>query len=137
MKTFQQFNEDLRKLQRGLEALERESAPKQRLAARRGAARQRSRDITTNFAAQQKSEAKQRQRALERVRKAAKQQREQLELQLEQDPHMTPTPFNIMKAREQARGGIAHRRHVHGELAREAGAQQTAKRQRLNKLMSK
>lgn len=137
MKTFQQFNEDLRKLQRGLEALERESAPKQRLSARRGAARQRSRDITTNFAAQQKSEAKQRQRALERVRKAAKQQREQLELQLEQDPHMTPTPFNIMKAREQARGGIAHRRHVHQELAREAGAQQTAKRQRLNKLMSK
>ncbi len=58
-------------------------------------------------------------------------------MQLEQDPHMTPTPFNIMKAREQARGGIAHRRHVHGELAREAGAQQTAKRQRLNKLMSK
>jgi hypothetical protein len=81
-------------------------------------------------------EAQNRKRAKQKEKEALKQEIKR-ELQLEQDPHMTPTPFNIMKAREQARGGIAHRRHVHGELAREAGAQQTAKRQRLNKLMSK
>lgn len=49
MKTFQQFNEDLRQLQRGLETLERQSAPKQRLAARRAEANQRSRTLASNF----------------------------------------------------------------------------------------
>jgi hypothetical protein len=63
--------------------------------------------------------------------------REFIEKLEEQDPHMTPTPFNTMKAREQVKGGIAHRKHVHGELAREAGVEQAAKRQRLNRLMSK
>jgi hypothetical protein len=45
MKTFQQFNEDLRKLQGELETLERQSAPKQRLAARRRAALERTRQL--------------------------------------------------------------------------------------------
>ena len=63
--------------------------------------------------------------------------REFLEKLEEQDPHMTPTPFNIIKAREQAKGGIIHRRHVHGELAREAGAQQAAKQARIKSIMSR
>jgi hypothetical protein len=69
MKTFQQFNEDLRKLQRGLEALERESAPRQRLAARRSAARQRSRDIEVQHKKKTETEALRRKKALERLRR--------------------------------------------------------------------
>jgi Skp family chaperone for outer membrane proteins len=42
MKSFQQFNEDLTNLQRNLDALGRQLAPKQRLAARRKAALQKS-----------------------------------------------------------------------------------------------
>ena len=49
MKTFQQFNEDLRQLQRDLDTLEYQSGPKQRLAARRQAARQRSRSSAADF----------------------------------------------------------------------------------------
>lgn len=121
MKTFQQFNEDVDRLtQRRQQLRQRQlkqmAAHKQRVAAQQDASKKRF----------------QKQREKEELKKEIRR-----ELQLEQDPHMTPTPFNIMKAREQARGGIAHRRHVHGELAREAGAQQTAKRQRLNKLMTK
>ena len=59
------------------------------------------------------------------------------ELQMEQTPAMTQTPFNVMKAREQAKGGIRHRTHVHNELAREAGAQQAEKRARLKAIMSR
>jgi hypothetical protein len=63
--------------------------------------------------------------------------REFVEKLQEQDPHMTPTSFNVAKAREQAKGGIQHRKHVHGELAREAGAQQSAKNARLKAIMSR
>jgi hypothetical protein len=49
MKTFQQFNEDLRQLQKDLDTLEYKAGPKQRLAARRQAAKQRSRTSATNF----------------------------------------------------------------------------------------
>ena len=45
MKTFQQFNEDLRQLQKGLETLDRQSAPARKLAARRAAAMKRSRQL--------------------------------------------------------------------------------------------
>jgi len=41
MKTFQQFNEDISKFRKNLETLEKQSAPQQRLAARRDAARKR------------------------------------------------------------------------------------------------
>ena len=56
---------------------------------------------------------------------------------MEQIPPMDPKPFNVIKSREQARGGIAHRRHVHQELGAEARAQQAAKQARLKALMSK
>lgn len=56
---------------------------------------------------------------------------------MEQGPHMDPKPFNIMKAREQAKGGIAHRRHVHQEIGAEARAQETAHQARLKSLMTK
>jgi hypothetical protein len=49
MKTFQQFNEDLRQLQKDLDTLEHQAEPKQRLAARRQAARQRSRTSAADF----------------------------------------------------------------------------------------
>lgn len=45
MKTFHQFQEDVEQLRRGLETLERQSAPAQRLAARRRAALERTRQI--------------------------------------------------------------------------------------------
>jgi hypothetical protein len=41
MKTFQQFNEDINQFRKDLETLEKQSAPKQRLAAKRDAARKR------------------------------------------------------------------------------------------------
>ena len=56
---------------------------------------------------------------------------------MEQIPPMNLKPFNVMKAREQAKGGIAHRKHVHGELAREAGTQQAAKNARIKAIMSR
>ena len=49
MKTFQQFNEDLRQLQRDLDTLEYKAGPRQRLAARKQAARQRSRTSAADF----------------------------------------------------------------------------------------
>jgi len=49
MKTFQQFNEDLRQLQKDLDTLEYQSGPKQKLAARREAAKQRSRSSEADF----------------------------------------------------------------------------------------
>lgn len=55
----------------------------------------------------------------------------------EQDPHMNPTPFNVMKAREQVKGGIQHRRHVHQEIGAEARAQEAAKRARMKTIMSR
>jgi hypothetical protein len=55
----------------------------------------------------------------------------------EQDPHMTPTPFNVMKAREQAKGGIQHRKHVDQEIGAEARSQEAAKRARMKSIMSR
>ena len=49
MKTFQQFNEDLKQLQRDLDTLEYKAGPKQRLAARRQAAKQKSRTSAADF----------------------------------------------------------------------------------------
>ena len=49
MKTFQQFNEDVNKLQRDLDTLDRRSAPKQRLAARKEALKQRSQEQLRRF----------------------------------------------------------------------------------------
>jgi hypothetical protein len=69
--------------------------------------------------------------------KKAKKKAKKIEKIEEQDPHMTPTTFNVVKAREQAKGGIQHRKHVHGELAREAGAQQAAKQARIKAIMSR
>ena len=69
--------------------------------------------------------------------KKAKKKAKKIEKIEEQDPHMTPTTFNVMKAREQAKGGIQHRKHVHGELASEAGAQQAAKNARMKAIMSR
>lgn len=166
MKTFQKFNEDIQSLRRNLDTISQQDAPAERLAQRRRIAAERLKTSASDFTerqranvqaqkekhAQMRQDYEERQQQLRAKRQAEQERREaerqarlerqkqnqqSEELQLEQDPHMTPTPFNIMKAREQARGGIAHRKHVHQELAREAGAQQTAKRQRLNKLMSK
>ena len=121
MKTFQQFNEDVDRLTQRRQQLQQRqlkqmSAHKERVAAYQ--------------------EAQRRKRQKQAERESLKQEIKR-ELQTEQTPVMQPTPFNTMKAREQAKGGIAHRRHVHGELAREAGAQQAAKRARLKALMSK
>ena len=124
-----EVNEDIEQLKRGLETLERQSAPKERLAARRRAALERTRQI-------HKAE-KQRQREYKEAQARKKRRDQNEELQLEQTPHMTPTPFNIMKAREQAKGGIKHRVHVHQEIGAEARAQQTAKRARMKAIMSR
>ena len=121
MKTFQQFNEDLRKLQGELETLERQSAPARRLAARRRSALERTKQLHKAEKNRQK-----------RYQEQQKERNE--ELQLEQSPHMDPTPFNIMKAQAQAKGGIAHRRHVHQEIGAEARRQETAHQRRLAKL---
>lgn len=56
---------------------------------------------------------------------------------MEQTPHMNPTPFNTMKAQAQARGGIAHRKHVHQEIGAEARAQEAAKRARMKAILSR
>lgn len=56
---------------------------------------------------------------------------------MEQVPNMTPTAFNVMKAKEQAKGGIAHRRHVHQELGAEARAQQAQKRAEMRAILSR
>ena len=69
--------------------------------------------------------------------KKAKKKADKIKKLEEQDPHMTPTPFNIMKAREQAKGGIQHRKHVHGEIARETSAQQADKRARIKAILSR
>lgn len=125
MKTFQQFQENVEQLRRGLETLERQSAPRQRLAARRRAALERTKQL-------HKSE-KQKQREYQETQERKRRQRNE-ELQLEQDPHMTPTPFNIMKSREQAKGGIKHRTHVHQEIEATARSQEAAHQARLKKL---
>lgn len=126
MKTFHQFQEDVEQLRRGLETLERQSAPKEKLATRRRAALERTRQI-------HKAE-KQRQREYKESQAKKRRRDQNEELQLEQTPHMTPTPFNVMKAREQAKGGIRHRVHVHQEIGAEARRQEAAHQKRLSKL---
>jgi hypothetical protein len=69
--------------------------------------------------------------------KKAKKKVKKIEKIEEQDPHMTPTPFNVMKAREQAKGGIAQRRHVHQEIGATAREQEAQHQKRLNKLISR
>jgi len=67
MKTFQQFNEDLRQLQKDLDTLEHQAGPKQRLAARRQAAKEISRSSEANFErrmAQQAVDAKEKHRQI-------------------------------------------------------------------------
>lgn len=56
---------------------------------------------------------------------------------MEQSPSMKQTPFNKMKARAQASGGIQHRKHVHQELGAEARAQQAAKRANMKAILSR
>ena len=50
---------------------------------------------------------------------------------------MDPKPFNVMKSKEQAKGGIAHRRHVHQEIGAAARSQEAAHQARLKSLMTK
>jgi hypothetical protein len=49
MKTFQQFNEDVNQLRKDLDTLDRRSAPKQKLAARKEALKQRSQEQLRKF----------------------------------------------------------------------------------------
>ena len=56
---------------------------------------------------------------------------------MEQIPPMDPKPFNVMKSKEQAKGGIAHRRHVHQEIGAAARSQEAAHQARLKSLMTK
>ena len=126
MKTFQQFQESVEQLRRDLESLERQSAPKQRLAARRAAAKQRSRTLASDFQRRQR-EKMQAQR--ERMRM---QQRE--ELQLEQTPTMKPNFYNQLVARRQASQKSSLIKHAHQEMGAEARAQEAAHQARLKKL---
>lgn len=118
MKTYIQFCEDLQQRRTQLAKRQREnvSAFKKRVAAKSSSFKERL--------------AKRKER--EDLKREIKR-----ELQTEQTPHMNPTPFNIMKAREQAKGGIQHRKHVHGEIARETSAQQSAKRARMKEILSR
>jgi hypothetical protein len=50
---------------------------------------------------------------------------------------MQPNLYNQLIARRQASQKSSQIKHVHGELAREAGAQQAAKRERLKSIMSR
>lgn len=121
MKTFQQFNEDVDRL------TQRRQQLRQRQLKQMAAHKEK---IAAYQEAQKRRKSKEAER--EQLKKEIKR-----ELQTEQTPVMQPTPFNVMKAREQTRGGVSHRRHVHGELARSAGQEQAAKRARLKALMSK
>ena len=118
MKTFQQFSEDIETRREQL---------RQRQLSQIAAQRQRVADH----------------QAAQKEKRDAEQERQQLkkeikrELQTEQTPMMEPTSFNVMKSREQAKGGIAHRRHVHGELARIAAAQQKQKRAEMKAILSR
>lgn len=54
----------------------------------------------------------------------------------EQTPHMNPTPFNIMKARAQATGGIQQRKYTHQDLMSKAKSQEAAKQARMKEILS-
>jgi hypothetical protein len=124
MKTFQQFQESIEQLRKGLETLERQSAPRQRLAARRAAAIQRSRTLASDFQRRQKEKM--------RAQRERMQQRE--ELQLEQTPTMKPNLYSQLVARRQASQKSAQIKHVHQEIGAEARKQETAHQKRLSKL---
>jgi hypothetical protein len=124
MKTFQQFQESVEQLRRDLESLERQSAPKQRLAARRAAAKQRSRTLVSDFQRRQKEKM--------RAQRERMQQRE--ELQLEQTPTMKPNLYSQLVARRQASQKSAIIKHAHQEMGAEARAQEAAHQRRLSKL---
>jgi hypothetical protein len=118
MKTFQQFNEDIDRLtQRRQQLRQRQlkqmAAHKEKVAAHR--------------------EAQSRRRQKQAEREQLKQELRR-ELQTEQTPVMQPNLYNQLVARRQATQKGQQIRHVHGELGAEARAQQSAKRQRLNKL---
>lgn len=129
LKTYQQFNEDIeqRRLELRQKQLERQQAQKEKVAQYQQAQKEKR---AQQIAAQQEKIAAQKER--EELKKEIER-----ELQTEQSPSMELTPFNIMKAREQAKGGIAHRKHVHGEIAREAGVQQAEKRARIRSIMNR
>jgi hypothetical protein len=121
MKTFQQFSEDVDRLTQRRQQL-RQRQLKQMAAHKE------------KVAAYQESQRRKRQKEAERenLKKEIKR-----ELQTEQTPVMQPNLYNQLIARRQATQKGQQIRHVHGELGAEARAQQAAKRQRLNRLMSK
>ena len=118
MKTFYQFQEDIEQRRQQLRQRQLDTAAAQR-------------EKVASYHAAQK-ERVQKQKEKEEIKQELRK-----ELQTEQTPVMDLKPFNVMKAREQARGGIAHRRHVHQEIGAEARAQQTAKRARMKAIMSR
>ena len=118
------IKENIEQLRKGLETLERQSAPKQRLAARRAAAKQRSRTLASDFQRRQKEKM--------RAQRERMQQRE--ELQLEQTPTMKPNLYSQLVARRQASQKSAIIKHAHQEMGAEARAQEAAHQRRLSKL---
>lgn len=59
------------------------------------------------------------------------------ELQTEQTPHMNPTPFNVMKARAQASGGMQQRRYAHQDLRTKGRAQEAEHQARMKEILSR
>ncbi len=118
MKTFQQFNEDVDRL------TQRRQQLRQRQLKQMQAYKERVADH---------KEAQKRKRQREAEREEIKKELKR-ELQTEQTPVMKPNLYNQLVARRQAIQKGQQIRHVHGELAREAGAQQSAKRARLKAL---
>jgi len=85
---------------------------------------------------EQQRKEQQRQEA-ERKRKEAEQQAEELQLEQIPPPLERQKPFNVFKAREQAKSGPSHRKHVHSELSRKEGAEEAAHLARLKSIMTR
>lgn len=136
MKSFQQFNEDLRKLQQDLNTLDKQHAPAERLAARRRLAAERSRTLASDFQKRQK-EIMQAQKERMQAQRERMQAQQNEELQTEQTPTMEPNYYSQQVARRQAAQKTAHIKHVHQELGASARAQEAAKRARLKSIMSR
>ena len=144
MKSFLQFSENLE--QRRQIEIERRRAQREAQNARvseyqetQAAKRaQRQNEIESEkrerLAAQRVSE-------LERKLQQLQQQQQAEELQLEQTPILKQKPFNVLKAREQAKSGPSHRKHVHSELSKKEGAEESAQESahlaRLKSIMSR
>ncbi len=128
-KKIKKIKEDIEQLRKGIETLERQSAPRQRLAARRASANQRSRTLASNF----------KKRQIEKMRaqkeKIMMQQRE--EFQTEQSPTMEPNLYSQQVARRQAVQKTSQIKHVHQEIGAEARAQQAQKRAEMKAIMSR